>query len=70
MNNMRLDIGILYEDEDLLVIDKPCGLIVNRSDTTKGERTVQEWAETKFKDQTSKIKIDEASDFYKRAGIV
>jgi len=61
---------IIFEDQDLLVLEKPSGMIVNRSDTTKGEKTVQEWVETKFKIQNSKFKIDKELDFYKRAGIV
>lgn len=56
---------IIYEDDQVLVLDKPAGMIVNKAETTKGDRTVQEWVEKK-----SKIKIDEALDFYKRAGIV
>lgn len=42
-----MDITILFEDDSLIVIDKPPGLVVNRSDTS-GEETVQEWAEDKF----------------------
>ncbi len=64
-----MDIKILYEDEDLLVLDKPSFLTVNKSDTTVGEMTVQDWVEEKF----SFIKLsttDKESDFYKRAGIV
>jgi hypothetical protein len=36
---------IIFEDNDILVLDKPAGMIVNRSDTTIGEKTVQEWVE-------------------------
>ena len=36
---------ILYEDPDLLILEKPAGVIVNRSDTTKGEETVQDFVE-------------------------
>ncbi|MDP3941865.1 MAG: RluA family pseudouridine synthase [bacterium] len=35
---------ILYEDESMLVIDKPSGVTVNRSETTK-DNTIQDWAE-------------------------
>ncbi len=63
------DIKIIYEDSNILVLDKPAGIIVNRSETAK-EETVQDWIETKFKIQNSKFKIDESSDFYKRSGIV
>lgn len=38
---------ILYEDADLLVIDKPAGIVVNRADTNK-EPTIQDWLETQL----------------------
>ena len=37
---------IIFEDGDILVLEKPAGWIVNRSDTTKGERTVQDFVES------------------------
>ena len=40
---------VIFEDKDLLVLDKPAGMIVNRSDTTAGEKTVQEWVEEYLK---------------------
>lgn len=60
---------ILYEDEYLLVIDKPSGMVVNRAESVKGE-TVQEWIEKKRKVQSAKCKAGEESDFYKRNGVV
>ena len=51
-----MNIEIIYEDEDLLVLNKPAGTIVNRSETTIGQITVQDWIENKIKDQRSKIK--------------
>ena len=67
-----MTIPIIYEDADLLIIDKPAGIVVNKSETTVNQITVQEWAETKFKIQSAKPadKIDLESDFYKRQGIV
>lgn len=58
------DIKILYEDEDILVLDKPAGITVNKSDTTKGDYTVQDFVEEKWQ------MTNDESDFYKRAGIV
>ncbi len=74
MNGIR----ILFEDDDVLVLDKPSGITVNRSDTTKGEETVQDFVESKFSifPSTSlragnfQFSKDGESDFYKRAGIV
>lgn len=40
---------IIFEDDFILVINKPAGWIVNRADTTKNNVTVQEWAEEKFR---------------------
>jgi len=65
-----MDIKVIFEDREILVLEKPAGMIVNKSDTTKGEKTVQEWVETKLKVKSEKLKVDEETDFYKRAGIV
>lgn len=64
------DIKIIYEDEDLLVLDKPAGVIVNKAETTKGEFTVQDYLEEKFKTNHAYLTADKQSDFYKRAGFV
>ncbi|MEI6690884.1 MAG: RluA family pseudouridine synthase [bacterium] len=37
-----MDIPILFEDESIVIVDKPSGLVVNRSETTKGD-TLQDW---------------------------
>ena len=42
-----IDIPIVYEDDALVVINKPAGVIVNRADTVKTD-TVQDWAEVKL----------------------
>lgn len=39
---------IIYEDDDLLVVNKPAGVIVNRSDTTRHEETLQDFVEKKL----------------------
>ncbi|MDP2637508.1 MAG: RluA family pseudouridine synthase [Candidatus Levybacteria bacterium] len=69
---------IIFEDENLLVLDKPAGMIVNRSDTTKGEETLQDFVEEYLKIGRSEPKIDKTLsyedqarlDFVNRAGIV
>ena len=58
-----MDIPILYEDEDLLVINKPPGIVVNRAQSVK-EQTIQDWVEQKYK-----VSHDN-KDFFDRAGIV
>lgn len=51
-----MDIPIIMEDESFLVIDKPAGITVNRSDTTKDELTVQDFAETKIRSTKFEIR--------------
>jgi 23S rRNA-/tRNA-specific pseudouridylate synthase len=41
------EIPILYEDEDIVVINKPPFVVVNRSQT-HGERTIQDWMEERL----------------------
>ena len=41
----QMEPRVIFQDSDILVLDKPSGMIVNKSDTTGGERTVQEWVE-------------------------
>ncbi len=41
-----MEMKVIFEDGDLLVLDKPAGMIVNRADTTKDLMTVQDWVET------------------------
>lgn len=61
---------ILYEDEVLLVLNKPFGLTVNRSDTTKEEITVQDWVE-EYLQIRNKSEIQNSNfEFLNRAGIV
>lgn len=66
------DIKIIYEDLEILIIDKPSGITVNKADTTKGELTVQDWVENNYQNLFAKnaLDVDMESDFYKRAGIV
>lgn len=64
MNNTK----IVYEDSDILILNKDAGITVNKSDTTRGEYTIQDFLEEKLKlDNKS---CDKESDFFKRAGIV
>ncbi|MBM3205878.1 RluA family pseudouridine synthase [Candidatus Shapirobacteria bacterium] len=39
---------ILFEDESLLVVDKPAGMVVNKAETTEGETTLQDWISKNF----------------------
>lgn len=72
-----MNISIIYEDEDLVVIDKPAGMTVNRAETTKHEMTVQDWMEGRYsiKYKEVSIKYDDPEwkpelEFYSRGGVV
>jgi len=81
-----MEVKIIFEDDILLVLNKPTGMVVNRSDTTKGKTTLQDWVEdylkirstkheTRNKSEISKAQNDfefrnSDFDFKNRAGIV
>lgn len=78
MDFSALEQSIIFEDNSLIVMNKPAGWVVNRADTYEG-LTVQEWAEEKFAISTFKFsKADEVEGEYgspkeiftKRGGIV
>lgn len=58
---------IIFEDNDLLVLNKPAGITVNRSDTTRYQETIQDYVEKRIKFPKDS---DLESDFIKRSGIV
>lgn len=53
---------MVFEDDQILVVDKPSGMVVNRSKSAKGE-TVQDWVEKNCQFATSQ-------DHERRNGIV
>lgn len=63
-------VSVIFEDRDLMVIEKPANLIVNSADTTSHVQTVQDWAEDKLKFELKSVKIGDETDFLKRGGIV
>jgi 23S rRNA pseudouridine1911/1915/1917 synthase len=64
------EIKIIFEDENLLILDKPAGITVNKADTTKDEPTIQDWVEEKYKIHNTNPIAGDANDFNNRAGIV
>ncbi|MBU0576190.1 RluA family pseudouridine synthase, partial [Patescibacteria group bacterium] len=44
-----MDIPIIHEDQDILVVDKPAGVVVNKAETLQ-ELALQDWLEEKAKD--------------------
>ena len=62
-----MNIPILYEDDSLMVINKPAGVVVNRVETERGE-TVEEWAEkripnTEYRIPNKKSNLSPNSEF-------
>jgi len=39
-----MKIDIIYQDEQVLVVNKPPGIVVNRAESVK-ESTIQDWVE-------------------------
>jgi 23S rRNA pseudouridine1911/1915/1917 synthase len=74
--------GVIFEDKELLVLDKPAGMVVNRSDTTRGEVTLQDFVEEHLKLPKAATRAFDPNfktldygeqaklDFVSRAGIV
>lgn len=61
------DIKIIYQDNDILILDKPSGITVNSAETTRGQFTVEDYLRENFSFQNP---TNDEHDFYKRAGIV
>lgn len=70
---------IIYEDSDMVVLNKPSGMTVNKADTTKDEITVQDWVEKNISLQYPKESLQQKTEegvynvdfeFAQRGGIV
>lgn len=68
---------IIFEDEEIMVLNKPSGIVVNRAETTKGETTVQDWIDLRVsrESQVPRISQEEKTrgtrdTFFQRSGIV
>lgn len=62
----KKNIQIVHEEETFLVINKPAGIIVNKSDTARNEQTIQDFVEENYHLKSN----EEDSEFIKRGGIV
>ena len=58
----KVEPKIIFEDAQLLVLDKPSGWIVNQAQTTKGQNVIQEWL--------GNLNFPLAKDNERRSGIV
>ena len=74
-----MKVNVLLEDEYVLAVEKPSGITVNRSETIKDAKTLQDWVERSGKIQTRREEIDRVDTrgsldtpevFYNRSGIV
>lgn len=70
-NNNSLDEGsqslkIVYEDNDILIINKQAGLTVNRSESTTHQLTLQDLIEKENKINT----LNQDQEFIQRSGVV
>lgn len=71
--NLKAIPQIIYEDDVLAVVNKPFGMVVNRSETIKSEDTLQDWSEKNINPYTTQTEANKYSwgdSFSSRAGIV
>jgi 23S rRNA pseudouridine1911/1915/1917 synthase len=73
---MNSDPEIIFEDEVLLVINKPAGMVVNRAESVEKGTTVQDWVEQRFRiidggiwNHISTIQNPKSKIYYQRGGI-
>ena len=64
-----MDIPILYEDETVVIIDKPVGVVCNRAVTVKVP-TLQDWWESRYKVASEEHKTEDELYFSERSGLV
>ncbi len=64
-----MDLPILFEDPDFFVVNKPAGIVVDRS-RTNTEETIQDWMEEGVKSTGFPITNAVEESFRERAGIV
>jgi 23S rRNA pseudouridine1911/1915/1917 synthase len=63
-----IDIPIVFEDSDIIVINKPPGIVVNRAESVKF-KTVQDWILHTYPNLTNMSNLGD-HEFVSRAGIV
>ena len=70
-----MEIPIIFEDSEIVVIDKPSGVVCNRSETYEGE-TLQDWWDGKYGHissqmvKNSQILSEDEKYFDERSGLV
>lgn len=66
LSEKSYSLNIVYEDNDILVINKQAGIVVNRSETTLHQVTLQDLIEKENKIDTS----NQDPEFIQRSGVV
>jgi 23S rRNA pseudouridine1911/1915/1917 synthase len=64
-----MDIPILFEDSEIVVIDKPAGIIVNRAETVTTE-TLQDWMDKRYQILDFRFQTEDEKYFVDRSGLV
>lgn len=65
----KLTPTVIFEDSDLLIINKPAGMVVNKAETAKDFFTLQEWVEERSNLQKFGTETEEEQVFQQRSGI-
>lgn len=63
------EIIVLYEDNDIVVVDKPVGMISNRAETVK-TLTIQDWWDTRYNVKSASPLSEDEQYFIERSGLV
>ena len=70
-----MEIPIIFEDSEIVVIDKPSGIVCNRSETLQ-EETLQDWWDGRYDKslsnfvKSSQTLSEDEKYFYERSGLV
>lgn len=64
-----IQIPVIFEDENLVVIDKPSGIVVNKAETVKTV-TVADWMQITYPRLFDTVKTEDNREFLDRSGIV
>lgn len=67
--NSGMEIPVIFEDSEIVVIDKPSGIVCNRAETVQVE-TLQDWWEGKYKVESIKYEDENGKYFLERSGLV
>lgn len=64
-----MDIPILFEDSEIVVIDKPSGIVCNRAETVK-EATLQDWMDSRYQIPDFRCQDEQQKYFVERSGLI